>query len=482
VWCSRPATVGACLTNQLMCSNEEGCWYAVAVPWWVATMCGCPTFHISAGLLSLRHDCLPVPPCCFHTQDLAWGYLATGSQALRQAVLPLLLQRTPRAARLLHPTLRRCPAYHKGRSYAAGVLKHFAHQPTQLPWHACRCLQRLIAAELWELWPWQLEVSQQLKQLLEEEAPPPLPQQQQQWQSLYQWSSMVPAGVSNPPNTAASSTTGSNSSSSSRQAPEGDLVQDVVQPLLPQAMPLLHASSSSRSRHWPAPPACQLPPVTQQQLQLALEYVCVTAELSPHDTRSGLMLLALLLLRAELPQRLAFLQGPWGGLLLAALQLYACDRMPLHEALQAAVPGLAADHSFGLLMSEHTGAEGLLEVLTPHSVSRILCTETSAAWLLHWLLLQPQSSDSATDTSDSTSSSSSRAGACSSGSSNGTTTASSSTSSRGSHSTRGGVGAHGSSSSSSSSRSWRGGPLDPDTSWRATPVVQCGTDECHAGV
>jgi hypothetical protein len=211
--------------------------------------------------------------------------------------------------------------------------------------------------------------------------------------------------------------------------------------------------------------------VKQQQLQLALEQVCVTVELSPQDTRSGLLLLVLLLLRAEPPLRLAFLQGPWGGLLLAALQLYACGRTPLHEALEAAVPGLAADQSCGLVVSQQIGGEGLVEGFRPHSVSTFLSTEGSAAWLLNWLLLQPQGSCDVTSTSESSSSSVS---ACSR-----SINATSSSKGRSSPSRSTCVSPH--NSSGSSSRPLGCGPLDPDTSWRATPVVQCGLAGCKAG-
>jgi hypothetical protein len=313
------------------------------------------------------------------------------------------------------------------------VLKQYVGQELYLPRHACRCVQRLIAAELWDLWPWQLEVSQQLKQLEQE-------QKQQDIAGCASTSKTIPISMCYH----LGSSSSSSSSSGSSQQLRASVGVGVVTPLLPQVMPLLATNSSSSSSQSPAPPTCQLPPVTQQQLQLALEWVCVTVELSPQETRSGLLLLMLLLLRAEPSQRLAFLNGPCGGLLLAALQLYACDRMPLHGMLEAIVPGLAVNYPLGFLATELTGAEGFVEALTPGVQSHIVRAESSAVWILDWILLQPRGCGDTAACLDS------------------------------------------SSSSSSSSGSGGGGGARRTTSriglsWRASRPVQCGTQECRAG-
>jgi hypothetical protein len=317
--------------------------------------------------------------CLMYVQDLAWGYVAAGSQVLRQAVLPLVRQR-PVAATLLHPALRRCPAYHKERSYAGWLVNDLGFRFLFLS-EAARCEQRLLAAELWDLGPWQMQVLQRHKHLQQEHT-----QQQEAARST--------------------GARGASSSSSSRVHHNTEMYYLVSWPLLPPALPLLRSSYISTSR-LPAPPKSQQPPVTQQQLQLALELVCVTVELSPQDTRSSLMLLVLLLLRAELPQRLAFLQGPWGGLLLAALQLYACDRLPLHVAVEAAAPGLAPEEDMAWRVSCVAGDMGFAEMLLPLLGRSSTATGSSAGWALSWLLLQPQDSGGAIPKPSSSSSSSS---------------------------------------------------------------------------
>jgi hypothetical protein len=308
-------------------------------------------------------------------QALAWGYTATGNQAFKELVLPLVLQQKPRAARLLHPTLGWCPAYHKGCSYAAGSLSKL-HKNVCFHVMARQCEQRLLALELWHLLPWQLEVLQQQHQLKDEQEQSQRPQ----------------AGSSSgdrPPG-----------SSSSNSWHKPDMVFTVTWPLLPQAMLRLKgnsssgnsssSSSNSNSRQLPPPPTCQLPPVTQQQLQVALERVCVTVQLSPQDTRSSLLLLVLLLLRAELPQRLAFLQGPWGGLLLAALQLFARGRTPLHDAVAAVDSALKLEGDMGWYVSRIPGFLGFAEVLYSIGAPVGGALGTTAGCALSWLLLQPK--------------------------------------------------------------------------------------------
>jgi hypothetical protein len=388
-------------------------------------------------------------------QDLLWGHLATGNHLLRELLLPQVL-RVRGAASLLHPTLRLCPRYHQGHSYAAGGMPEL--RKDQL--HHLRalgfCVTQLMATEVWELWPWQLDVMDHFEQ--QQEQQDSLYQQQQQFDMDVQrllenqqlspqaqegsgsedWESAcsgTPASSSRSESlqgTSSSTTTATNShtpslptsstcaaqglasstaagvsrstnASSRRVHPRRYINNPMMWPLLPHALPRLASSSSSR---FPVPPPCQLAPVTQQQLQLALERVCVTVEMAPQDARSSLLLLVLLLLRAELPQRLAFLQGPWGGLLLAALQLYACDRTPLHDAVHIVQPSLAPDYNIGLYMSNEAGKEGFLELLRRGPQPLILYPVWTAWWLLTCTVLQPEDGwDPATGGSSSSSNS-----------------------------------------------------------------------------
>jgi hypothetical protein len=341
--------------------------------------------------------------CCQPLQEAAWDFLATGSQALRELVLPVVQQRW---SLLLHPTLRRCPRYHRGLSYGAGVIGQFKEDELDLlrRWGG-GCDQQLVAAELWDLWPWQLEMLQKLEQLEQQQQGTGTPHQtiregvqhggQHGARSNSSSSnSAAPSSCSSSATTvtrATNSNAFSSSSASTNCCGCDDIAlaveRHVLLPLLPSTLQMLLLARGSSQ--WQAPPTCQLPPVTQQQLQLALERVCLTVELSPQDARSSIMLLVLLLLRAELPQRLAFLQGPWGGLLLAALQQYGRGRTPLHVGVNAVVPGLAPSSGMGMRLSRKLGVQGLLDSQKDDVSSRVIVTADSVSMMLMWLLLQP---------------------------------------------------------------------------------------------
>jgi hypothetical protein len=265
---------------------------------------------------------------------------------------------------------------------------------------ASRAGLRLATAQVWHLWSWQME----MEQVLQRQEPvhgaaagkhtkqcsrdcvamrDQVLSSQQRRHGQQSKSSTSTRGAS--PTVSSSSSSGS---SSSIAAPQPTMVQFAVQLLLPRALPLLPGSSSK----WPASPSCQMPPVTLKLMQLALEQVCLAVEWSPQDARSSLMLMVLQLLRAEPALRLAFLQGPWGGLLLAALQLYACGRTRLHREVEAAVPGLAPLGPVGMPGVSSTGGMGLLTT-SMFGDTTVLNVTDSAALLLSFVYLEPMVPD-----------------------------------------------------------------------------------------
>jgi hypothetical protein len=334
-------------------------------------------------------------------QDVAWGYLATGSAALRQQLLPRLL-RVPGANALLHPTLQRCPSYHKGHSYAAGVLTEHSDWSQTLPG---AYTLHLVVSEMWDLWPWQLEMLQQQQQQEQQQQQQQEQQQQQQQQDSHlldhdaqrqtaasnthdavanshrsRWVTMLgPAGAFWPllPHVMSSVLQSIDSNSGSSSSGSGSRDSSI-------------ASRTNVSSSAAAETSCQLPPVSADQLHLALERVCLNVQLSTYPGGLSLLLLVLLLLRAEPALRLAFLQGPQGGLLLAALQLYGCGRTALHDAVEEMEPGMAAEGTNGWLCSKDVGLEGVRSLLFPASTYNILPQTSTAGLALSWLLLQAQ--------------------------------------------------------------------------------------------
>jgi hypothetical protein len=124
---------------------------------------------------------------------------------------------------------------------------------------------------------------------------------------------------------------------------------------------------------------------------MALERVCLNVQLSNLYASISLQLLVLLLLRADPALRLAFMQGPQGGLLLAALQLFGCGRTPLHAVVARLEPGLVGGGGFGWLCSQGLGLDGVQEVMALTDNNYTSLPEASTACLaLSWLLLQPQ--------------------------------------------------------------------------------------------
>jgi hypothetical protein len=368
-----------------------------------------------------------LPSCPAVPQDLAWGYLATGSAVLQHQVLPRLL-RVPVAAALLHPTLRRCPSYHKGHSYAAGVLKGLEKGD----WYAYVSAAyevHLMGCELWDLWPWLLD--------LLEPRPQQQPEQQQQQQQAIT----------------------SSSSSTWREVtcPGQD---HSFWPLVPHAVPTLlrcQGSSSSggcSSGGHKCVSNCQPTPVSASQLSLVLERVCLNVQLSTYRSTASLNLLVLLLLRADPALRLAFLQGPQGGLLLAALQLYACGRTPLHEAVAGVQPGLVPEGLLGWACSPGVGLKGLQEVMASTPPYGLMPAPQTAGLVLSWLLLQLGGSP---------------AGGNSGSYSN-------------SHSSGSGGGRHESSSSSSSTVKSCSASRPPVVAWAPGPLVRFGeVAQCVGG-
>jgi hypothetical protein len=379
---------------------------------------------------------------------------------MKQVTLPEVLRRLQHwDATLLHPTLRRCPAYYKGCSYAGGPARVLLKPGCYFWNNAQRSELGLLASEVWDLLPWQLDVLGQHEQLQQEFA--------QQLQAARRTTTGLPKSSSS------SGDSGGSSSSSSGDWHRPDMVYSVSWPLLPQAWPLLQASSSSSSSSGSSsrlrePPTAQLPRVTQQQLQLALERVCSTAELSPINTGNSLLLLVLLLLRAEPPQRLAFLQGPWGGLLLAALQLYARGQVPLHFVLQRVEQSGVPHEYTGWHISRTPGFEGFAEMLSPLGGADKSAQGATAGWALSWLLLQPKDAVQAKPVHSSSSSSSS------STANRGDSTSSSSSSSSSTAN-------RGDSSSAGSTGPAQGTSLSLEDFWQPGTWVHFGTAATPAG-
>jgi hypothetical protein len=146
-------------------------------------------------------------------QVLLWGHAATGSNLLRTLVMLRLLQ-LPGAAALMHPTLFRCPLYHSSCSYAAGLLRRPSEDKDFYIQAAGYADAMLCAAELWELWPWQVAV---MRQYFEQQ------QQQQQQQQLDQADKTQQSASSSVIGSGAgvNSTSGDSSSSSSSSRESG---------------------------------------------------------------------------------------------------------------------------------------------------------------------------------------------------------------------------------------------------------------------
>jgi hypothetical protein len=329
--------------------------------------------------------------CC--SQEIAWSYLATGSALLRQQVLARLL-RLPGVPAVLHPTLLRCPSYHKGHSYSAGLLSALAHGSSYLGLPGAY-EGHLVEAEVWDLLPWQIELLQALAEK-EQRALCNSSSSNDNNSSNMGSPAFTASSPTNSSATMAAATTGPGSNS-----PAPPWLGEAFWPLLPYAAPWPYDRASSSSIHAsgtstrPAAGAsCQLPPVSADQLRLALERVCLNVHLCTRDAHTSLMLMVLLLLRADPALRLAFLQGPQGGLLMAALQLYGRGTWPLQLVVNAISPGLAPAGSDGWLGSEGAGLEGLQDLLAPTSSRCSLGAASTAAVALSWLLLQPSSTAS----------------------------------------------------------------------------------------
>lgn len=145
----------------------------------------------------------------------------------------------------------------------------------------------------------------------------------------------------------------------------------------------------------------QLPPVSASQLKLVLERVCLNVQLSTYFCNNSLLLLALLLLRADPALRLWFLQGPQGSLLLAALQLYGCGRTPLHDSVEGVESWLAPKGCIGPYSSQGLGMKGLLDAIGHAPACEVTPAAPAAGLALSWLLLQLQDSMGSSCTSSS---------------------------------------------------------------------------------
>jgi hypothetical protein len=346
----------------------------------------------------------------------------------------------------MHPALGRCPAYHLGRSYS-GAFEQPLSSNQHLMQYTGDAELAMVVSEVWDLWPWQLQLIKDQLQLPEQQkryqraCKEVVPDEQKvragqgpiiltkwpQWglqeQPLQVSSSSSSSssgggnggsssgGSSNTPPEASSSVSqqptetatpaapassnssgncmgDSSSSSSSSGGSSCPSPRLIPWPLLPSAVPLLRRLGTSSSAA--APPECQLPPVVLRQLCLVLERVCLTVDLAPQYARNSLMLMVLLLLRADLALRLQFLHSPQGGLLMAALQLYGCGKTPVYDAMGAEKFGMNITNMFGLFLSSLPGEEGVAQAVSTRLATSLLCEAASTGVILNWLLLQPK--------------------------------------------------------------------------------------------
>jgi hypothetical protein len=261
--------------------------------------------------------------------------------------------------------------------------------------------RHLMGCEVWDLWPWQIQLLQEQEQL---NTPSSSSSSSSSSSPPCQEGDAASTGSDGPATSSASAINATSITTDSEDDQEVTLSgpHSTYWPLLPHvAPPLPHVHNGSAGHV-----SCQLPPVSADQLHLALERVCLNVQLSTSYAGASLQLLVLLLLRADPALRLAFLQGPQGGLLLAALQLYGCGRTPLHEVVESAEPGLAPEGRMRWLCSEGVGLEGLEEVLFPIGTYSVLSAAAASALVLTWLLMHACKEDACGDSRDGISSSS----------------------------------------------------------------------------
>jgi hypothetical protein len=287
-------------------------------------------------------------------QPCWWRVLATITSALQDtapAAVEAEAAAAPPAAQLLQHPSKYCLPYHLDSAYGGKPMAWCLHEC--LPAITGLALHVLLVAELWDVWPWQLA---QLQQLQADDSTSATGTGGTLGGSATRSSSA--AGASGDGQTSShtgtatitptpAATTSSSSSSRSSQGPSVDMAASLdafaKHPREPARWEVLMYSAGTP---WPllpdqGMPAAQqqegqgLPPVTLQQLQLA---VGAMSHAAARNVVSAALLLSLLLQRAEPDVRASFLAGPGGSALLAACQYWG-HCYGVHAAAQSYVPG-----------------------------------------------------------------------------------------------------------------------------------------------
>jgi hypothetical protein len=254
--------------------------------------------------------------CALLRQECWWRALATYTTKLAGTTAAAAAAAITPPHLPKHPS-KFCLPYHVNQAYKYQL-------PSDLPLYVQTggvqiALHVLLVAQLWEVWPWQLEQLQAAAAV----ASPATPM----------------SAASSSSNTAdaggvdmtCSSDGSSSSSSSSRQVVPAHWAPSMLRnPKLPPCAETWPIVLKATGIEWPLlpphgagsvqPGAKELPPVELQQLQLAVSALSHGGD--SEVAGSAALLLALLLQRADPGLRAPFLAGPGGTALLAAVQYW----------------------------------------------------------------------------------------------------------------------------------------------------------------
>jgi hypothetical protein len=257
-------------------------------------------------------------------QECWWRALATNLTASTDTVAAAAAS-TPQAAHLPQHPSKACPAYHKQHAYGGQAAEGWP-LGLQINWLP-KLFNVLLVAQLWEVWPWQLEQLQAAAAHNEDGR------------------ASVDAGAASAASAASSSgaarDSGKRSTQHSKYATNSSGSSKALAARW-RAPPSLLGSKRLPAHHmawdmvlratgldWPLLPKQYVgdahpadrspPPVTLQQPQLA---VSALARSNAAGAVSAALLLALLLQRADPGLRASFLGGPGGTALLAAAQYW----------------------------------------------------------------------------------------------------------------------------------------------------------------
>jgi hypothetical protein len=324
--------------------------------------------------------------CVVLLQECWWHSLATSTTQLAGTAAATAASTTlPHLPQ--HPS-KFCVPYHLEQAYKGQVAEIVAAPVQKAGVRVALHVQ--LVAQLWEVWPWQLE---QLQAAVHHESCAPA----------------VPGGSTATAMSAASSSsrTGAGGTAMTCSSRGGSSSSSCQVPPAQTAASLLHSGQLPHNEaawaivfrptghDWPLLPdagegAVQqqegqgLPPVTLQQLQLT---VSAMAHAESEEAVTGALLLALLLQRADPGLRASFLAGPGGTALLAAAQYWG-HTIALHPGDPEAFFSLCVpDDKSGIC-----SASQLLALLQGESWAAgwgWLDPGTSLGMLLAWCYLVP---------------------------------------------------------------------------------------------